>query len=139
VFARRSLAGTLSLAKAIETMDFNDDKHLDVCQNIEFGLTREYERNPHLTDSLCILALENAKVAAKKQFGYAKNEPVSSANEIQGIIEWCTAIARERVGKVNDLTLKEFIARLEKIKRSVKLHSGAGNRSYFEFIRKYFP
>jgi hypothetical protein len=120
-------------------MDFNDDKHLDVCQNIEFGLKREYERNPHLTDSLCILALENAKVAAKQQFGYAKNEPVSSTNEIQGVIQWCVAIALERVGKVNDLTLKEFLARLEKIKRSVELHSGAGSRSYFEFIRKYFP
>ena len=98
-------------------MDFNDDKHLDVCQNIEFGLKREYERSQHLTDSLCILALENAKVAAKRQFGYAKNEPVSGASEIQGIIEWCVAIAVERIGKVNDLTLTEFIACLEKIKR----------------------
>src|SRR5258706_14067087 len=120
-------------------MDFNNDKHLDVCQHIEFGLTREYERSPHLTDALCILALENAKGGAKKPFGYAKNESVSGASEIQGIIEWCVAIASERVGKVNDLTLKEFIARLEKIKRSVELHSGAGNRSYFEFIRKYLP
>ncbi len=120
-------------------MDFNDDKHLDVCQNIEFGLKREYERSPHMTDSLCILALENAKIAAKQQFGYAKNESVSRVNEIQGIIEWCVAIARERVGKVNDLTLMEFNAQIEKIKRSVELHSGAGNRSYFEFIRKYVP
>ena len=120
-------------------MDFNDDKHLDVCQNIEFGLKREYENNPHLSDSLCILALENAKIAAKQQFGYARNESVSSAGEIQGIIEWCNAIARERVGKVNDLTLKEFIARIEKIKQSVERHSGAGSRSYFEFIRAFFP
>ena len=120
-------------------MDFSDDKHLDVCQNIEAGLKLEYERNPRLTDTLCILALENAKIAAKQQFGYAKNESVSSAVEIQGVIDWCAAVARERVGKINDLTLKEFVARLEKIKRSVQRHSGAGSRSYFEFIRKYFP
>lgn len=118
-------------------MNFNDDKHLDVCQNIEFGLKREYERSPHLTDSLCILALENAKVAAKRQFGYAKNEPVSSASEIQGVIEWCVAIALERVGK--DLSLTEYVACLEKIKRSVKVHSGVGKRRYYEFIRIYFP
>ncbi|MSQ72883.1 MAG: hypothetical protein EXR27_16560 [Betaproteobacteria bacterium] len=118
-------------------MDFNDDKHLDVCENIEIGLKREYERNPCMTDSLCILALENAKIAAKQQFGYARNESVSKVEEIQGIIGWCVAIARERVGKVNDLTLVEFNARIEKIRRSVKLHSGAGSRSYFEFIRQY--
>ena len=120
-------------------MDFNDDKHIDVCQNIEFGLKQEYERNPHLTDALCILALDNAKIAAKQQFGYAQNERVSSAGEIQGIIEWCVTIANERVGKINDLTLKEFIARIEKIKRSVELHSGTGNRSYYEFIKAYLP
>ncbi len=120
-------------------MDVDDDKHLDVCQNIEHGLKREYERIPRLTDSLCILALEFAKIAVKQQFGYAKNESVSSAVEIQGVIQWCVAVAAERVGKVNDLTLQEFIACLEKIKRSVKLHSGAGSRSYYEFIRKYLP
>ncbi len=120
-------------------MDFNDDKHLDVCQNIELGLTREYERNPNLTDSLCILALENAKIAAKHQFGYAKNESFSSASELQGIIQWCVEIACERVGKVNDLTLKEFTACLDKVRRSVKSHSDAGRRGYFEFIRNFFP
>jgi hypothetical protein len=121
------------------TQDFNDDKHLDVCQNIEFGLKREYELDSCLTDSLCILALENAKIAAKKEFGYAKNESVSTAAELQGVIRWCVTLARERVGKNNDLMLKEFIARIEKIKRSVELHSGAGSRSYYEFIRNYLP
>ena len=120
-------------------MDFDDDKHLDVCQNIEIGLKHEYERNPRLTDSLCILALENAKIAAKQQFGHARNESVSSANDIQGVIAWCVAIAHERVGKINDLTLQEFVDRLEKIKRSVRRHSGAGSRSYYEFIRNYLP
>ena len=40
-------------------VDFGDDKHLDVCQNIEFGLKKEYEKNPNLTDTQCIFALEN--------------------------------------------------------------------------------
>ena len=120
-------------------MDFNDDEHMDVCQNIEFSLTREYEQNPRLTDSLCILALDSAKIAAKQQFGFAQNESFARAPEIQGIIERCVAIATERVGKVNDLTLKEFVARLDKIKRSVQRHSGTGSRSYYEFIKAFMP
>ena len=129
----------LDLANSAMSKGFNDDEHLDVCQNIEIGLKLEYDRNPHLTDSLCIFALENAKIAAKQQFGYAKNETIASVAVIQGVVQWCVSIARSRVGKVNDLTLKEFLARIEKIKRSVELHSGAGSRSYYEFIRKYFP
>ncbi len=120
-------------------MDFNDDKHLDVCQNIEAGLKREYERDPHLTDKLCILALDNAKIAAKQKFGYAKNESVTTASEVQGVINWCVTVALERVDKVNHLSLKEYGACLEKIKRSVQLHSSARERSYYEFIRRYLP
>ena len=88
-------------------MDFNDDAHLDVCQNIEFRLTREYEQNTRRTGSLCILALDSAKIAAKQPFGFAQNESFSHAPEIQGIVERCVAIAGERVGTVNDLTLNE--------------------------------
>ena len=120
-------------------MDFNDDKHLDVCKNIEAGLKHEYDCNPDLTDTLCILALEQAKVAVKQQFGYAKNESVSKHGELQGVINWCVTIGIERIDKVNDLTLKEYLARIEKIKHSVQLHSGAGSRSYYEFIRAFFP
>ena len=118
-------------------MDFSDDKHLDVCQNIEVGLKHEYERNPKLTDALCIFALENAKVAVKRQFGYARNESVSGAEEIRGVVDWCVAVACERVGQVNELTLKVYVARLEKIRQSVERHSGAGSRSYYEFIKQY--
>lgn len=54
-------------------MDFNDDIHLEVCQNIEVCLRLQYEPNPELTDAKCIFALENAKIAIKKEFGFAKN------------------------------------------------------------------
>jgi len=118
-------------------MHFNDDEHLDVCQNIELGLRMQYERHPELTDTLCIFALENARVAIKKEFGYAKNERVTDMPELQGIIEWCVSIGLERIGKVNDLTLKEYVARIEKIRKSVKMHSDFGQRGYYEFIRTY--
>ena len=43
-------------------------------------------------------------------------------------------------GKVNDLTLKEYVARIDKIRRSVARHHALdGSRAYYNFIRKYFP
>jgi hypothetical protein len=120
-------------------VDFNDDDHLDVCQNIEVGLKQQYESVPTLTDSLCIFALENAKVAVKKQFGFAKNERVTDNALTSGVVEWCVAVAVDRIGKVNGLTLAEYLARIDKIKRSVKRHSAYGERGYYEFIREYLP
>jgi hypothetical protein len=118
-------------------VDFNDDKHLDVCHSIELGLKRQYELHPDLTDSLCIFALENGKVAIKKHFGSAKKEKVSDHPLAKGIIDWCIGIGAERIGKVNNLTLEEYLTRIEKIKRSVARHSADGRRAYYEFIRDY--
>jgi hypothetical protein len=117
--------------------DFNDDPHLDVCQNIEFGLKREYETNEDLTDAMCILGLESAKIAIRKRLGFAKNEKVPEHPLTKGIIEWCTSVGLERIGKVNNLTLNEYVARIEKIRRSVVRHSDAGRRGYYEFIRNF--
>ena len=120
-------------------MNFNDDKHLDVCQNIEAGIKREYDINPRLTDPLCILALDSGKIAIKHRFGFAQNESVASGADARGLVDWFVVVGLERIGKVNDLTLKEYVARLEKIKKSVVFHSGGGSRSYYQFIRSYFP
>lgn len=119
-------------------MDFNNDKHLDVCQNIEAGLRGQYELHPELTDTKCAFALNSAKFAIKKEFGYAKNEAAIILDYTQGIIDWCVDIGLERIGKVNNLTLKEYITRIEKIRKSVKLHSSLGGpREYYEFIKRY--
>ncbi|MDP2784003.1 MAG: hypothetical protein Q8O38_05350 [Sulfurimicrobium sp.] len=117
--------------------DFNEDKHLDVCQNIEVGLKAEYELHPELTDNLCIFGLENAAIAIKQKFGYAKNEKVTNHPLLGGVIEWCVTIGMERIGAINDLTLKEYVARIEKIKTSVKIHSTYGARGYYDFIKEY--
>lgn len=118
-------------------MGLEDDEHLDVCQDIEAGLKRQYELHAGLTDSICMFALDNAKIAIRKQFGFAKNERVTDHPLAQGIIGLCTAIGLERIGKVNDLTLAEYLARIEKIRRSVKRHSEYGPRAYYEFIKDF--
>ena len=118
-------------------MNFNDDAHLDVCQSIEVGLKVEYESHAELTDKLCILGLENAIIAIKQKFGYAKNEKVSTNPLLCGVIEWCVIVGMSRIGKINDLTLKEYVVRIEKIKKSVINHSVYGRRSYYDFIKNF--
>lgn len=118
-------------------MNPESEKHLDVYQNIEFGLKMEYEKNPNLTDSKTIFGLENASIAIKQQFGYANNQRVVTDHEIQGIIDCCVDIGNNRIDKINNLTLKEYTTILDTIKRSVKRHSEYGRRGYYEFIRNY--
>jgi len=118
-------------------MNLNEDEHLDVCQSIEVGLCEQYELHPELTDKQCVFALENAKIAIKKEFGYAKTEQVTTMEQAQGIINWCVKIGLERINNVNSLTLKEYTKRLEKVCKSVKRHSKFGVRAYYEFVRNY--
>jgi hypothetical protein len=118
-------------------MTFKDDAHLDVCQNIEVGLKLKYEENSHLTDIKVMYALDNAKIAVKQLYGFAKNEQVIIDEDTKGIIEWCVSIAQERIGKINDLTLKEYLNRIDKVKRSVQRHSEYGRKGYYEFIKDY--
>nr|WP_181377658.1 hypothetical protein [Polaromonas sp. W11N] len=61
-------------------MRLSDDKFLDICQNIEAGLKIQYERNPGLTDARCAFALDQAKIAVKQRFGFAKNESLVDDN-----------------------------------------------------------
>ncbi len=119
-------------------MGFEDDEYLDVCQNIEFGLVKQYEHHPDLTDTICIFALEQAKVAIKKQFGFACNEKVTDLEQARGIIDWCVVVGLERVKDNQDLSLKEYVKRIEKIRKSVSRHSRFGSRGYYEFTRKFF-
>jgi len=120
-------------------MGFNDDRFLDVCQNIEAGLKKEYERNASLTDSMCILALEAAKLAVKKGYPEGRFELDSVRPEFSGIVNWCVTVAQERIGDASGLTLPEYLTRIEKVKRSVRRHSREGRRSYYEFVRGFLP
>lgn len=118
-------------------MNEENDIHLDVLQNIEVGLKEEYEKNDKLTDAKTIFALENAKIAVKQAFGFSKNEKVVIDDDSKGIIEWCVSIGKERVNLVNNLTLKEYLNRIDKVKRSVERHSEYGRRGYYEFIKDF--
>lgn len=118
-------------------MGFNEDIHLDVCRDIEICLRNQYDLNPDLTDNTCIFGLENAQIAIKKKLGFAKNEAVTDMEKVQGIIDGCLEIGLARIDKINNLTLKEYVKRIEKIKKSVQRHSQYGSRGYYNFIKEY--
>jgi len=86
---------------------------------------------------LVIYGLDNAKIAIKKEFGYAKKENVTKKEELQEIIKWCVDIGLKRIDKINNLTLKEYVKCLDIVKRSVNRHSEYGNRGYYEFIKDF--
>ena len=119
--------------------NFADDSHLDVCHNIEATLVQCYRRDPKLTDLLCEFALDNAKITIKQHFGCPQNERVSQSDSVAPIVAFCVYIGVERIGKINDLTLKEFVARLDKIKATVQRHSRAGGCGYYEFVSPFMP
>lgn len=115
----------------------DNDRFLDVLQNIEAGLKVEYENNENLTDIKTVFALDNAKIAVKQAFGFAKNEKVIIDEDSKGIIDWCVTVGKQRINLVNDLTLKDYINKIDKVKRSVERHSEYGRRGYYEFIKDF--
>jgi hypothetical protein len=117
--------------------DSNDGKFLEVLAQIEVGLKREYELNPELTDARSMLALDNAKIAIKQEHGFARNEVMKVQAGTQGIVDWCVGVGQACIGETDGPTLKEFVARLDKVKKSVEQHSATGRRGYYEFIKKY--
>ena len=72
-----------------------------------------------------------------------RNAPIAAAALVHRIIVVARsghhrALRRdywERVGTVNDLTLNQLVAGLDKIKHSVQRHSGSGSRGYVVFIK----
>lgn len=114
-----------------------EDTYLLLLMDIETGLVGEYERNPNLTDSQCIFGLENAKIAVKQHFGFGKSETIKHHPEIDNIIEGCVQVADKYVGKIDNITPKDFITQIDKIIRSVQRHSEYGHRSYYKFIKDY--
>ena len=119
-------------------MKFEDDLFLHVCEAIERELIQEYISNPGLTDTRCMYALDRSKIAIKQVFGYAANESAQVDPDLRGILNRCVSVARQYVDKPKGPTLKEFLARIEKVSRSVRRHSQDGARGYFEFIQKFF-
>ena len=143
------LAQTLDLAGAAfppytsksnttpKIMKFEDDLFLHVCESIERELVQEYISNPRLTDVRCLYALDRSKIVVKQAFGYGANESAKVDSDLIGIPDRCVSVAKQYVNSPGGPTLKEFLARIDKIGRSVRRHSQDGTRGYFDFIQNF--
>jgi hypothetical protein len=116
-------------------MDSTRERYL--CQAIETALSAQYHLTPDLTDGLCIVGLDNAIVALKQQFGFARNESVLAHPAIDGIVAQLVTIGVDSIGNQEQLSLKDYIAIINKIKKSVLRHSAFGQRAYFDFIKDF--
>ena len=67
--------------------DFNEDQHLDVCQNIEAGLVQDYRNNPQLTACLKKKGVTLPTTPAGQQ-GQGANRPQFDA-KTQAAIDAC--------------------------------------------------
>lgn len=117
-------------------MYMDSNRELSLCLAIETGLAAQYHIKPELTDALCIIGLDNAIVALKQKLGFAKNEVVLSRPAIDGIVAHVANVGIDNVN-IDGLTLKDYVAVVNKIKRSVMRHSAFGPRAYFGFVKDY--
>ena len=147
--AKCRLAQTLGLAKPtvstasininVNTMKFEVDSFLYICQEIETELCEAYRENSRLTDQRCIYALDRTKIDVKQAFGFSMNESAQLEPELASISRRIVQVAKRHVNTNGGPSLKEFNARIDKILRSVRRHAQDGSRSYFEFVQDFFP
>lgn len=115
----------------------NKTQELFLCQAIETGLSAQFFHNPELTDGLCIIGLDNAIIALKQHFGFAKNETVLRHAGVDEVVAHVLAVGLDNIDQDNGLTLKEYIGVVTIIKKSVVRHAALGPRAYFNFIKDY--
>jgi hypothetical protein len=78
-----------------------------------------------------------AKIAIKKQFGFAKGEKVKADPSIQEIINGCVEVGPKYIGHTNKLTLREYVNLLKRLQRSTKFHFERGSRNYYNFMSHF--
>lgn len=112
----------------------NNDQELALCEKVETWLSAKYSATPELTDALCMLALDNAVIALKHRFQFAKNETVHSHPLYDDIVASVVDIGVAAMSEPDGPTLKDFVHVIRKIRKSVVFHSANGPRAYYEFI-----
>lgn len=113
------------------------DTEIALAQLVETNLGAEYQFRPELTDALCVIGLDNSIIALKHAFGFARNETVLSRPVIDGIVAHVVDIGVDSIGNLGDVTLKDYIAVIHKIKKSVIRQLTFGPRAYYDFIKNY--
>lgn len=115
----------------------NPDHELALLQAIETALADAYRADPDLNDALCVVGLDNAIIALKQAFGFARNETVLRRAGIDLVVAHVVKVGTDNISATGEPSLKDFIVLVNKVKRSVVRHSAFGPRAYFDFVSGY--
>jgi len=128
------------------------EEYMDVLQNIEFALVDAYDRNPNLTDTGAMYAVETlikvyigelrGRDVALPQFKPEERDAYDAAKAMCDLRLGRTSMEDEKGKKVGvegePLTLEEIIACLKRILKSINTwYKRGGRRGYYEFIRQF--
>ena len=127
-----------------------EDKHLDVLQNIEFGIMEVYRAEPALIDA----DVQDAVDALVRHY-HAEEEqrqppPPRLADRSRHVFESVQPMCEWRLGKkpapgedpvlASPIAVSDMVGCLRQIQRSIRRWNGvSGRRGYLEFISNYFP
>lgn len=114
----------------------NQDKNLDVLQNIEFSLVKLYEKFKNLKDSEVVMGIEYAEILISQKQGYSKGRHVNQEGIYGDVIMAILDIYELRM-KVGNIDWNTFIGCLRQVRNSVERHRQHGIRGYYEFIKNY--
>jgi hypothetical protein len=128
------------------------EEYMDVLQNIEFALIQAYDRNPNLTDTGTMYAIENLiKVYTGESRGREVALPQFKPEE-QDAYDAAKAMCDFRLGRGSmedeegkkvevegePLTLEEIVACLKRVLKSINTwYKRGGRRGYYEFVRQF--
>lgn len=128
------------------------EEYSDVLQNIEFGLVGAYDRNPNLTDTGVIYAVETlikvytgelrGREVAPPQFKPEEREAYDAAKAMCDLRLGRTSMEDEKGRKIEaggePLTSEEIIACLKRIVKSINTwYKRGGRRGYYEYVRQF--
>ena len=114
----------------------NQDKNLDILQNIEFFLVKLYERNKILKDSEVVMGLEYAEILIYQKQGFSKGRHVDQEG-IYGEVIMAIIETYEFRMELDNIDWNTFIGCLKQVRNSVERHRQHGIRGYYEFIKNF--
>ena len=127
------------------------EEYLDVLQNMEFALVGVYDKNPTLTDTGTMYAVETlikvytgelrGREVALPQFKPEEREAYDAAKRMCDWRLGRSSVEDEKgkkVEAVEPLTLEVIIACLKRILKSINTwYKRGGRRGYYEFVRQF--
>ena len=128
------------------------EEYMDVLQNIEFALVQVYDRNPNLTDTGTMYAVETlikvytgelrGREVALPQFKPEEREAYDAAKAMCDLRLGRSSMEDEKGKKVGvegePLTLDEIVACLKRVLKSINTwYKRGGRRGYYEFVGQF--